>query len=103
MIAFDTNALIRMLVEDDTVQAKTVEKIVNRVEESGGQILLMPEVLILKVKLNKAWRKRQRSVPMNSRSMKRRPSLWISRKRVLSLRWMRQRSWMSRCHLKNLL
>lgn len=46
MIAFDTNALIRMIIEDDAVQAKTVEQIVSRVEESGGQILLVPEVLI---------------------------------------------------------
>lgn len=46
MIAFDTNALIRMLVEDDAAQAKLVEEIVNRVEDSAGQILLVSEVLI---------------------------------------------------------
>lgn len=46
MIAFDTNTLIRMLIEDDAVQAKIVEGIVNRVEDNAGQILLMSEVLI---------------------------------------------------------
>ena len=45
-MAFATNALIRMLIEDDAVQVKIVEVIINCGEENAGKILLMSEVLI---------------------------------------------------------
>ena len=46
MIAFDTNALVRILVEDDAAQAKIVENIITQVEECADQIILIPEVLV---------------------------------------------------------
>ena len=46
MIAFDTNALIRLLIEDDAHQATIVKNIVIQVENNSGQILILPEVLI---------------------------------------------------------
>jgi predicted nucleic-acid-binding protein len=46
MIAFDTNALVRMLVEDDADQAKIVRDIVTLVEGRSGRILMLSEVLL---------------------------------------------------------
>ena len=46
MIAFDTNALVRLLVEDDEDQAKIVQDIIIRFEEESDQILILSEVLI---------------------------------------------------------
>lgn len=46
MIAFDTNALIRMLIEDDPIQAKLVKNLILQVEANAGQILILSEVLI---------------------------------------------------------
>ena len=46
MIAFDTNAIVRILVEDDIRQAETIKAIVTQVESAGDQILILPEVLI---------------------------------------------------------
>jgi predicted nucleic-acid-binding protein len=46
MIAFDTNAIVRMLIEDDIRQAEIVKAIVTQVESTGDQILILPEVLI---------------------------------------------------------
>ncbi len=46
MIAFDTNALVRLLVEDDMEQAKIIKDLVADVESRSGQILLLSEVLI---------------------------------------------------------
>lgn len=46
MIAFDTNALIRMLIEDDARQATIVKNTVIQVETRNGQILVLSEVLI---------------------------------------------------------
>ena len=46
MIAFGTNALIRMLVEDDPDQAKLINDLVIQVETNSGQILILSEVLI---------------------------------------------------------
>jgi predicted nucleic-acid-binding protein len=46
MIALDTNALIRMLIEDDATQAKVVKDIVLQVEAASGKILILSEVLI---------------------------------------------------------
>jgi predicted nucleic-acid-binding protein len=46
MIAFDTNALIRMLIEDDPNQAKIVRELITQVENNSGQILILAEVLI---------------------------------------------------------
>jgi predicted nucleic-acid-binding protein len=46
MIAFDTNALVRMLNEDDENQAKMVQKVVALAERNSVQILILSEVLI---------------------------------------------------------
>ena len=46
MIAFDTNALVRMLIEDDKNQAKIVQKVVTLAEQNSLQIIILPEVLI---------------------------------------------------------
>lgn len=46
MIALDTNALIRMLIEDDPNQAKIVRELITQVENNSGQILILSEVLI---------------------------------------------------------
>jgi len=46
LIAFDTNALVRLLVEDDDDQAKIVQDIIIRFEEEFDQILILSEVLI---------------------------------------------------------
>ncbi len=46
MIAFDTNALIRLLIEDDVEQAKIVQDWVEQTEADGGRILILSEVLI---------------------------------------------------------
>ena len=46
MIALDTNALVRMLVEDDTAQAQIVQQIVSFAEQKSITILILPEVLL---------------------------------------------------------
>jgi predicted nucleic-acid-binding protein len=46
MIALDTNALVRMLIEDDENQAKQVQHVVMSAEKNSVQILIIPEVLI---------------------------------------------------------
>ncbi len=46
MIALDTNALVRVLVEDDRDQAKTVRKTITFAEKNSIQILILSEVLI---------------------------------------------------------
>lgn len=46
MIAFDTNALVRVLVEDDKDQAKIVRDIITDTEDRSGRILILSEVLI---------------------------------------------------------
>ena len=46
MIALDTNALIRVLVEDDEDQANTVRKTVTFAEKNSIQILILSEVLL---------------------------------------------------------
>ncbi len=46
MIAFDTNAIIRVLTEDDEVQAKKVRDVIQDAEENGRRVLILPEVLI---------------------------------------------------------
>ena len=46
MIAFDTNALVRMLIEDDKNQAGIVQKIITLAEQNSLQIIILPEVLI---------------------------------------------------------
>ena len=45
MIALDTNALIRMLVEDDSDQAGAVQEMVSRAGKSSTQVLIVSEVL----------------------------------------------------------
>jgi predicted nucleic-acid-binding protein len=46
VIALDTNALIRVLVEDDQDQAKSVQKLIRFAEQNSIQILILSEVLI---------------------------------------------------------
>lgn len=46
MIALDTNALVRVLVEDDRDQAKTVRKTITFAEKNSIPILILSEVLI---------------------------------------------------------
>jgi len=46
MIAFDTNALVRMLIEDDEKQAKLVQQVVVLAEKNSAQIIILSEVLI---------------------------------------------------------
>ena len=46
MIALDTNAIVRMLIEDDKEQAKAVKDIVKLAEKDSKQILVLSEVLI---------------------------------------------------------
>lgn len=46
MIALDTNALVRMLIEDDEKQALTVKKLVESIEKKGRRIMILAEVLI---------------------------------------------------------
>lgn len=46
MIALDTNALIRVLVEDDEDQAHTVRETVTFAEKNSIQILILSEVLL---------------------------------------------------------
>ena len=46
MIALDTNALVRLLIEDNKKQASTVKNIIKYVEQKGQQIIILTEVLI---------------------------------------------------------
>jgi len=46
MIAFDTNVLIRMLIEDDHNQAKLIRNFIIQAETDSEQILVLSEVLI---------------------------------------------------------
>ena len=46
MIALDTNALVRMLIEDHEKQARKVKKLIESVEKKGQQIIILNEVLI---------------------------------------------------------
>lgn len=46
MIALDTNALIRLLIEDDETQARKVKKLIESIEKQGRQIIVLTEVLI---------------------------------------------------------
>ena len=46
MIALDTNALVRLLIEDDEKQALTVKKIIESSEKKGQQVIILTEVLI---------------------------------------------------------
>ena len=46
MISLDTNALVRMLIEDDTRQAKIIEETIALAEEKSIQILILSEVLV---------------------------------------------------------
>ena len=46
MIALDTNALIRVLIEDDENQARTVQHIISDAELNGRRILILSEVFI---------------------------------------------------------
>jgi predicted nucleic-acid-binding protein len=46
MIALDTNALVRLLIEDDVHQAAIVQGFVTQAAAQSESILLIPEVLI---------------------------------------------------------
>jgi len=46
LIAFDTNAIVRVLTEDDEIQAKKVQAIINNAELKGRRILILSEVVI---------------------------------------------------------
>ncbi len=46
MIALDTNALVRLLTEDDPEQAKTVQEIILLAENHEIKIIILSEVLI---------------------------------------------------------
>jgi predicted nucleic-acid-binding protein len=46
MIAVDTNALVRMLIEDDAAQAKAVQKVLIFCEIRSIPVLVLTEVLI---------------------------------------------------------
>ena len=46
MIALDTNAIVRVLTEDNEIQAKKVQDIINDAEVNGRQILILSEVVI---------------------------------------------------------
>ena len=46
MISLDTNALVRMLIEDDEDQFQAVRKAISLVEKNSSQILLLSEVLM---------------------------------------------------------
>lgn len=46
MIALDTNALVRILIEDDRDQSLAVKETINSAEKHGIQVLIVSEVLI---------------------------------------------------------
>lgn len=46
MIALDTNALVRLLVEDDDQQAKIIQQVVSFAEQKSITVLVLPEVLL---------------------------------------------------------
>ncbi|MBI9087156.1 MAG: type II toxin-antitoxin system VapC family toxin [Desulfobacterales bacterium] len=46
MIALDTNALVRLLIEDNEAQAKAVQQAVLTMENEGRQVVVLPEVLM---------------------------------------------------------
>jgi len=46
LISLDTNALVRMLIEDDRRQAKMIEETIALAEEKSIQILILSEVLL---------------------------------------------------------
>jgi predicted nucleic-acid-binding protein len=46
MIALDTNAIVRVLTEDDETQARTVRAIITDAEQKGVKILILSEVII---------------------------------------------------------
>ena len=46
MIALDINAIVRVLTEDDEIQAKKVQTIINNAELNERKILILSEVVI---------------------------------------------------------
>lgn len=46
MIALDTNALVRLLLEDDAQQAKIIQQLVSFAEQKSITVLVLPEVLL---------------------------------------------------------
>ena len=46
MIALDTNAIVRLLTEDDEIQAKVVQTIIKNAETNGTRLLVLSEVVI---------------------------------------------------------
>ena len=52
MIALDTNALVRLLIEDDASQARVVQEAVELAETSSFDIIILSEVLMETVMMN---------------------------------------------------
>lgn len=46
MIALDTNAIVRVLTEDDAAQSQKVQAVIRQAEANGRKILILSEVLI---------------------------------------------------------
>ena len=46
MIALDTNALVRVLIEDDEKQARAVKKLIESIERKDRQVIILTEVLV---------------------------------------------------------
>ena len=46
MIALDTNAMVRVLIEDDESQALKVQQVIQSAEANGRRILILSEVVI---------------------------------------------------------
>ena len=46
MIALDTNAIVRVLTEDDEIQAKAVQAVIKNAETNGRRLLILSEVVI---------------------------------------------------------
>jgi predicted nucleic-acid-binding protein len=46
VIALDTNAIVRVLTEDDEIQAHTIRSIITDAEQKGIKILILSEVVI---------------------------------------------------------
>ena len=83
MIAFDTNVLLRLLLDDEETQSRQVEALVRQVGEAGDRILL-PDIVLCELYVG---------VAVRLRSSRRRISL-----RRSSAFWLRRssRSWTSR-------
>jgi len=46
MIAIDTNALVRLLIDDDPIQSQTVQQVILQAEKKNISIVVLSEVLV---------------------------------------------------------